>query len=124
MTEPFRSDNTRHFQFKAPEGLTIESRIRVGRRSQWFAARQTSLDRKVALKCLRPLLTLSHVFREAFFEAARQASVIVHSAALPIISIHPEENCIAMQWTAGKPLSDLAGSLDKLSAVRIGEAVL
>ncbi len=118
-----RGDNRLH-EFREPDGLRIESRVWVGRRSQWFAARQIRLERTVALKYLRPFLAESHVFRDAFFEAGRQASVIVHPAALSIMNIHPEENCVAMQWAAGKPLQGMEGALDALRAARLGETVM
>ncbi len=124
MAEAAGPGDTRLHEFREPEGLRIESRVWVGRRSQWFAAKQVRLERKVALKYLRPLLAESGVFRDAFFEAARQASVIVHPAALPIINIHPEENCIAVQWAAGQSLQELAGALDALRAVRVGETIM
>ena len=106
-------------EFREPDGIRVIERVGIGRRSLWYQAEQTRLDRVVALKCLRPFLAESGQFAEAFFEAGRQAATIVHPAALPIINVFPRQYCIAVHWCGGISLKELREPLDALKAVNI-----
>lgn len=124
MSDAPRPERDFAFEFRPPPGLEIVSRLSVGRRAQWFEAEQVRLGRAVALKFLRPFLAESETFREAFFEAGRQASLIVHPAALPIFNVFPDHCCIVMELCRRKPLGLLEGALSPLQVVKVGEAVL
>lgn len=110
--------------FGEPEGLRLRFQAAEGRRSIWFAAEQTRLQRLVALKFLRPSLAESAAFRDAFLDAARQASVLLHPAVLPIINIYPDDNCVAAQWCKGTSLKDCRGTLPPLRVAAIGEVAM
>ena len=111
-------------EFSEPDGHEFVARAGVGRRSQWFQARQVRLDRMVALKYLRPFLAESPLFQQMFLDAGRQAAVIVHPSALPIINVYPAHHCLAVQWCPGRPLRELAGALDPVATARVGEVVM
>ncbi len=112
------------FDIQEPEGVRIRSRAGVGRRSQWYEAEQVRLTRTVAAKFLRPLLATSEPFRQAFINAGRQAASIVHPAAIPIINIYAQQNCIVSQWCTDKPLRELEGALDPVAVLRLGDSVM
>lgn len=108
------------FTGKPPDGLEILDCVGVGRRSAWYRARQTRLDRDVAVKRLRPALAESEEFSRRFLDAGRQAASIVHPAALHIINLYPLHHCIAVQWCPGRALADCKGHVDAVQAARIG----
>lgn len=107
-----------------PNGLKLSFQAGQSRRSEWYAAEQVRLERLVAVKYLRPLLAESKAFLETFLEAGRQASVIVHPAALPIINVFPVQHCIAVQWCRGASLRELSDSLPPYRVATIGEVVM
>lgn len=107
-----------------PSGLRLLSCIHIGRRSCWVRAEQTRLNRIVALKYLRPEFVGETAAREAFLEAGRSASTIVHPAAVPIINVFLRESCIAMHYCPGRSLRELAGGLEPALAARIGATVM
>lgn len=111
-------------EFAEPDGIKVMERVGVGRRSLWYQAEQTRLERAVALKCLRPFLAESAQFAEAFFEAGRHAATIIHPAALPIINVYPRQHCIAVQWCGGISLKDLARPLDAVKAACVGAVAM
>ncbi len=111
-------------EFEEPDGIKILERVGIGRRSQWFKALQVRLERTVALKVLRPFLSESDEFTEQFLEAGRQAAVIVHPAALPIVNVYPNQSCLAVSWCPGAPLKERPGTLSLLAASRVGEVVM
>ncbi len=113
-----------HPEIRPPEGHALVAAVAAGHRSLWYEAKQVRLNRTVALKFLHPALAESGLFRELFFQAARQAATIVHPSALPIINVYPRENCLAVQWCRGRPLRACAGALSPHRAAVIGETVL
>lgn len=108
------------FVDNGPDGLEIMERVGIGRRSSWYRAKQVRLDRDVALKCLRPIYTVSEKFQQIFLAAGRQAASIVHPAALPIINVYPRHHCIAFQWCHGRTLTDKNWEIDSIRAAQIG----
>ncbi|MCC8180284.1 MAG: PilZ domain-containing protein [Planctomycetes bacterium] len=109
---------------REPDGMRLERRVGSGRRSLWFRAEQVRLARPTAMKYLNPELAASEAITEAFFEAGRQAAVIVHPAAVPIFNVFRPELCIAMQWCEGDSLSQVGGNLSALAVASIGSAVM
>lgn len=107
-------------EFREPDGIRVIERVGIGRRSLWYQAEQTRLERTVALKCLRPFLAESAQFAEAFFEAGRQAATMVHPAALPIINVFPRQFCIAVHWCGGTSLKELGTPPGALGAAGVG----
>jgi len=71
-----------------------------------FQAKDTSLDRIVALKVLRP--SLGEIARERFIAEARLAASIDHDNVVTIYQIGQEDRLafIAMQWTPGETLEE------------------
>ena len=111
-------------EFREPDGFRLVERVWVGRRSQWFKAEQIRLGRFVAVKYLRPFLADSLPFRESFFEAGRQAALIVHPAALPVINVFTGHDCMAVQWAPGKSLKELGCAFESRTAALVGETVM
>ncbi len=106
------------------DGMRVLSRAGIGKRSHWYKATQVRLNRTVAVKCLRPILAASPDVTESFFQAARQAALIVHPAAVPVINVFPTQKCIVHQWCAGKPLRDCKNILAPAAAAGVGMAVM
>ncbi len=111
-------------EFMEQDGMRVIERIGAGRRSVWYQADQTRLERPVALKCLRRRLAGSVIFADAFIDAGRRAASIVHPAAVPVINVFPRQCCIAVQWCGGTSLLDRGRSLDAAKAAEIGAVAL
>ncbi len=107
-------------EFAEQDGIRVIESAGAGRRSLWYQAEQTRLERPVALKCMRQSLAGSEIFADAFIDAGRQAASIVHPAAVPVINVFPRQCCIAMQWCGGTSLRDRGRSLDSAKAAEIG----
>lgn len=101
------------------KGIRIGQVYRTGRRSDWLYGEQVLLERKVAIKCLHPELAADDAVRAAFFNAGRQAAVIVHPSALGIINISSEHNVIVSEWCDDPSLADLPGKIPAIDAIRI-----
>ncbi|MDR0363120.1 MAG: protein kinase [Planctomycetota bacterium] len=93
-----------------------------GRRSYWYEARQTMLDRTVAVKRLRP--ELASWLRDSFIESGRRAADIVHPSALAVYNVFPEQSCIVMEWCPEPCLRSILGKLSPLAATRVGAGIL
>lgn len=112
------------FPDSPPEGIQILARVATGRRSTWFRAHQTRLDRDIALKQLRPFLAESQDFTDRFLDAGRKAASIIHPAALHVINLYPKHHAIAIQWADGKSLADKPEGITPLRAANIGLTVM
>jgi eukaryotic-like serine/threonine-protein kinase len=86
-----------------------------------YKARQTDLERTVALKILPPELSLDKSYLARFLQEARSAAGLEHPHIVPIYAIGAAEgiNYIAMKYIAGKTLKDIVqerGALDLAQA--------
>jgi serine/threonine protein kinase/tetratricopeptide (TPR) repeat protein len=93
-----------------------------------YKARQTDLERIIALKVLPPELSLDQNYLARFLQEARSAAALEHPHIVPIYAIGAAEgvNYIAMKYIAGKTLKDIVqerGALDVQQAALMLEQV-
>ncbi|MBD3298452.1 MAG: protein kinase, partial [candidate division Zixibacteria bacterium] len=102
-----RREHIRHYE--------ILERIGAGGMGEVYLARDTRLDRRVALKFLPSHLASDEKARERFLREARAASRISHPHILTIHEVGEDDDgnvFIAMQYIDGRPLSELIRSGD------------
>ncbi len=87
----------------------IESLLGRGGMSVVYKARQTNLDRPVALKILPPTLSSDASFVKRFKREARAVAKLSHSNIIQIIDITEEKNLhfFSMEYVEGKTLDKL-----------------
>ncbi|MFW5968127.1 MAG: serine/threonine protein kinase, partial [Persicimonas sp.] len=86
----------------------IEERIGEGGMGAVYLASQRSVDRKVAIKTLRPELCNSREFVDRFFREARVASNIAHPHCVTILDFGQADDgtlYLAMEYLEGVPLT-------------------
>jgi serine/threonine-protein kinase len=86
----------------------IEEQIGEGGMGAVYLASQRSVDRKVAIKTLRPELCNSREFVDRFFREARVASTIAHPHCVTILDFGQTDDGIlylAMEYLEGMPLT-------------------
>jgi tRNA A-37 threonylcarbamoyl transferase component Bud32 len=86
----------------------IEERIGMGGMGAVYLGSQRSVDRKVAIKTLKPELCNSREFVERFFREARVASKISHPNSVTILDFGQTEDdtlFLAMEYLEGAPLT-------------------
>lgn len=93
-----------------------------------YKARQSDLQRIVALKILPPALSLDRSSLQRFLQEARSAAALEHPHIVPIYAIGEAAgfNYIAMKFIAGQTLKDIAqerGALDLPQAIGMIEQV-
>lgn len=93
-----------------------------------YRARDLSLDREVALKCLQASRALDEASRRRFLREPRAAARLSHPNVVPIFEVFEWEGTtwIAMQYVAGKSLRRLLRERGRLSleeVLRCGEDV-
>ncbi len=93
-----------------------------------YRARQTDLDRIVALKILPPELGLDKSYIARFMQEARSAAALEHPHIVPIYDVGTAEGLhyIAMKYIQGETLKELAlreGALDVARAAGLLEQV-
>lgn len=93
-----------------------------------YKARQTDLQRLVALKILPPELSYDRSYLQRFLHEARSAAALEHPHIVPIYAVGEAQgfNYIAMKYIAGQTLKDIAqaqGALDLPQAVAMIEQV-
>jgi eukaryotic-like serine/threonine-protein kinase len=78
-----------------------------------YAAVQTSLQRQVALKVVRPELLLSSTARERFQREVETVARLNHPGIVPILAVgnDPAQPWFAMEFVDGRSLDDLLQSL-------------
>src|SRR6266487_4413443 len=82
-----------------------------------YKARQTDLERIIALKVLPPELSLDQNYLARFLQEARSAAALEHPHIVPIYAIGEAQgyHYIAMKYITGKTLKDVVqqqGALD------------
>ncbi len=99
----------------------ILQRIGVGGMGEVFLAYDSRLDRRVAIKRIRPGPAVTPVSRERFRREARLAARLSHSAIVQVYDILEEEGneYIVMEYVEGTTLRDL-GPLDVRVALELG----
>lgn len=101
----------------------IEALLGRGGMGEVYRARDTKLDRPVALKVLRPELTLDPERRQRFLQEARTAASIVHPAIAQIYDVDQADGAIfiAMEYVEGETVGRLIArkELDVIAAVEI-----
>jgi len=101
----------------------ILKKIGAGGMGEVFLAQDTKLDRRVALKFLPPSLTDDADLRTRFLREARAAAQLDHPNIVTIHEVGEFEGrpYIAMQYVAGRPLSDFSSgdSLPLTQAIRM-----
>jgi len=106
------------------KSYVIEAKLGQGGMGVVYRARDTKLDRNVAIKVLPPELVRDPERRRRFVQEARAASAVNHPAIASIYEIEDEgENTfIVMEYVDGSTVRQLVerGELDLSSAIEIG----
>ncbi|HSA96682.1 MAG TPA: serine/threonine-protein kinase, partial [Acidobacteriota bacterium] len=101
----------------------IETRLGKGGMGVVYRARDTRLDRPVALKTLPPGLIADPERKSRLLREARSAAAISHPAIAQVYEIDETDGVlfIAMEYVDGKTVSKLIadGELDLLGAIEI-----
>jgi predicted Ser/Thr protein kinase len=101
----------------------IETRLGKGGMGVVYRARDTRLDRLVALKTLPPGLIADPERKSRLLLEARSAAAITHPAIAQVYDIDEADGVlfIAMEYVDGRTVTDLiaAGELDLLGAIEI-----
>ena len=102
----------------------VEEQLGKGGMGVVYRARDTKLDRAVALKVLPPELMRNEERRRRFVQEARAASAVNHPAIASIYEIGEDDDLtfIAMEFVDGSTLRQLIvrGELDIPSAIEVG----
>lgn len=109
------------------ERFRVERRIGRGAQAQVYLARDTVLDRPVAIKVLNDEVAAEPAALDRFLREARLAARIHHPACIAIFDFGQESGIafMAMEYFRGRTLRDrMAESrLDPLRALRIAHAI-
>jgi serine/threonine protein kinase len=108
-----------------PERYRVERRLGRGGMATVYLARDTSLDRPVALKVLAEHLADDEDFRRRFLREARLAARLVHPSVVQVYDVGEGERgpYIVMEYVEGETLSDelrRRGRLPPAEVVEIG----
>ena len=89
----------------------IESKLGEGGMGVVYCARDTRLDRLVAIKVLRPDAVVNPERKKRFVQEAKSASALNHPNIITIYDIDQHDGCdyIVMEYVAGQPLDRLLG---------------
>jgi serine/threonine-protein kinase len=108
-------------------GYQILQVIGIGGTSTVYKAKQSSLDRTVALKVLSPSLARDQAARDAFRRESQLASQIRHPAIAAIVDAGEANGFLyyAMDFIDGSPLSEVvkSGPLPPKEVIKIGRIV-
>src|SRR5262245_17174607 len=109
---------------KVLKNYVVEEQLGKGGMGVVYRARDTKLERRVALKLLPPELVRDEQRRRRFVQEARAASAVTHPAIAPIYEIAEDDEItfIAMEYVDGSTLRALVarGELDVPAAIEIG----
>lgn len=103
----------------------IESRIGTGGMGAVYLAHQQSVNRKVAIKTLRPALAESDNFVERFFQEVKVTATFNHPHSVTIHDFGQAEDgmlYLVMEYLEGQPLTDRAedGSMTMEEILKVG----
>jgi len=106
------------------KNYVVEEQLGQGGMGVVYRARDTKLERRVALKALPPELMRDEQRRRRFVQEARAASAVTHPAIAQIYEIAEDDEVtfIVMEYVDGATLRTLVarGELDVPSAIEIG----
>ena len=108
-----------------PDGYELVRRLGTGTTATVYLARNTALQRLVAIKVLSPELAEDEVARQRFLREARAASRIAYPSVVTIYSVGELSSglpFIEMEYIDGSTLADVLqrnGAFDPSSAQRI-----
>jgi tRNA A-37 threonylcarbamoyl transferase component Bud32 len=106
------------------KNAVVEEQLGQGGMGVVYRARDTKLERRVALKALPPELMRDEQRRRRFVQEARAASAVTHPAIAQIYEIAEDDEVtfIVMEYVDGATLRTLVarGELDVPSAIEIG----
>ena len=103
------------------EGYGLAERIGQGSTGAVFKARQTALDREVALKILSPRLAKNEVFVARFTREGRSASKLAHPNVVRIVDAGESDGLyyLAMEYVDGQSAKQLLKSEGRLPAEEV-----
>ncbi len=89
-------------------GFVVESRLGVGGMGEVWLARQTAMDRKVALKILSPALTSDKEFVTRFLQEVKMAGKLVHPNIVTAFDAGVDKNIyyLAVSYVDGVELGN------------------
>ena len=107
-------------------GFVLESELGRGAMGLVFKARETSLDRTVAIKIMAPDLAGNDVFRQRFVREARSAAAIRHDNVVNLYGVWDTPRCsyLSMEYIEGTSLDDLIGTSHPLPFARIRDIAI
>lgn len=105
-------------------GFEMLARVGVGGMGVVFRARQTSLDREVAIKVLSRKLSRNHDLIQRFISEAHASGELTHANVVHVhdVGYHEGNYYICMEYVSGGNLSELLrtpGRLEQDHAIRI-----
>ncbi len=100
---------------------TILEKLGEGGMGVVYKARDSRLDRYVAIKFLSTALSSSVTEQERFIQEARAASSLNHPSICTVhdIGTHEDQLYFVMEFVDGSTLLEIAGTLDEKSCLRI-----
>ena len=106
----------------------IESKLGEGGMGAVYAGRQKSVNRKVAIKTLRPQLADNDEFVDRFFREAKVATTINHPHCVTILDFGQDDDetlYLAMEYLEGEALADrmARGAMPLQDILRVGVQV-
>lgn len=113
----------------------VEAQVGVGAMGIVYRAKETALDRTVAIKVLRQSILqeetpeVQQEIRQRFMQEARAAAALSHPGATTVYRVGEEGGLpyIVMEWLEGKTLDDLINERPRFSvleATRLGVSLL
>jgi len=107
----------------------VEELLGAGGMGEVYKARDTSLNRWVCLKTLRPELLRDRTSAERFKREAQSMARVAHPGVVPVLDVGSDGDVrfLVMEFAEGRPLSGILreeGPLDPARACRISAQVL
>lgn len=101
-------------------GYRIDHEVGRGGMGIVYRARQTHLERDVALKLIRQELADDQIYRERFEQESRMAASVAHPHVIPVLDAGADEGLlfIAMQLIDGIDLAALLRNAGRLAAAQ------
>jgi serine/threonine protein kinase len=106
-------------------GYAVESVLGSGAMGVVYVARQSSPDRRVALKLINPAFANDDVFRRRFLREATAAAAIEHPHILPVYAAGESNGTLfmAMRLIDGRDLGEILSGSEELPLERVERIV-